>query len=181
MFSYRAAREEYSSDESSTNGSIFSTDNFSEESSFSFDELTIVTSSQDSNTSNDSGLDDQNDTDELNYLNDQNEPPNSTEKLNMRRQKNRESAARSRMRIKQQLNSLDKELSFHNEKKGVLLNHKALLTKEVEQLEGQMIALSLDKMKSVDSSVERESELEDHKYIITGDKNTVTGISIASH
>lgn len=175
MFSYRVSREEFTSDDSSTNTSISSTDFNDESSSFSLDELTIVTSSQDSNSSSDSGLDDQNDANERNYLNDQNEPPKGTEKVNIRRQKNRESAARSRKRIKEQLGTLEIERNFQYEKKEALVNHKALLTKEVEQLESDMIAFSLGKMKNP------VSELEDHKYILSGDNNKVTGISIASH
>lgn len=175
MFSYRASRDEFTSDDSSTNTSISSTDFNDESSSFSLDELTIVTSSQDSNSSSDSGLDDQNDANERNYLNDQNEPPKAAEKVNIRRQKNRESAARSRKRIKEQLETLEVERNFQYEKKEALVNHKALLTKEVEQLESDMIAFSLGKIKNP------VNELEDHKYILSGDNNKVTGISIASH
>lgn len=168
MLPVRSIREDYSSDESSNPSSILSNDNSDGESSFSFNELMIVNSSQDSNTSTDSGLDDKND---------QNKPP-AVAKQDVRRMKNRESAARSRMRIKQQLNSLENELNFHKEKNEELQNLKALLTKEVEQLESQMIALSLDKMKSSSHPL---SELEDHKYIITEESNSAAGISIASH
>lgn len=102
------------------------------------DDLTIGTSSssQESSSSSDSGSEDQNTT----------SPGEPAEKLNNRRLKNRESAARSRMRIKNTLTILEKEYQEKEELKEKLMNEKELLRNEVNSLENQMIAMSLSKM-----------------------------------
>lgn len=68
-------------------------------------------------------------------------------KVTMRRQKNRESAARSRLKIKNKLDTLENSMRIMENRKATLANEKSILTTEIESLENQMINLSIEKMK----------------------------------
>lgn len=79
-------------------------------------------------------------------------PGNDFNKVDIRRLKNRESAARSRQKIKNKLTSLEKSMNNLEERKESLINEKYLIMHEIENLENQMLTLSMDKMNSGMSS-----------------------------
>lgn len=79
-------------------------------------------------------------------------------KVTIRRQKNRESAARSRMKIRNKLDTLENAMQIMENRKKTLANEKDILITEIESLENQMINLSIEKMKGNLVSVANELE-----------------------
>ena len=69
---------------------------------------------------------------------------NDCSKMELRRQKNRESAARSRQKIKDKLNCLEKSLNKLEEQKSELMNEKELLKKEIDTLESNLITFGIN-------------------------------------
>lgn len=74
--------------------------------------------------------------------------PNEKEKTNQRRMKNRESAARSRERIKYRMYALKSMLDKTEDMKEKCCNRKKLIMNEVEELEARMLELSMGKFAS---------------------------------
>ena len=73
---------------------------------------------------------------------------NEFSKVDIRRLKNRESAARSRQKIKDKLESLEKRVSDLQEIKGTLMNKKFIIMNEIEIIENKLITISLEKLKN---------------------------------
>ncbi|KAH9398414.1 hypothetical protein TYRP_019062 [Tyrophagus putrescentiae] len=170
MASYRS-KEEYSSDDSLQP---------CEDNSIYYDDLSLgASSSQGSSSSSDSGTEDQQDS-----------PEEPSKKLSIRRLKNRESAARSRMRIKNELVYLEKEYKSQLETNEKLQNQKELLRTEVSSMENHMIAMSLCKLDSDQLSKKAKLQMDllddhspypSHNIILSGAGGKLPGISIASH
>lgn len=78
--------------------------------------------------------------------------------LEVRRQKNRESAARSRQKIKSKLCTLEKSMNQLEEKKESLINEKYLISHEVTRLENQMMAMGFEIQKNMSPSSDYSSE-----------------------
>lgn len=75
-------------------------------------------------------------------------PGGGADKVNQRRQKNRESAARSRERIKHRMFKLKLELDKTMDQKDKCSNRKKLIMNELEILEASMLAASMGKIDS---------------------------------
>ncbi|KAJ6224331.1 hypothetical protein RDWZM_002876 [Blomia tropicalis] len=90
-------------------------------------------------------------------------------KMDIRRLKNRESAARSRQKIKDKLAYLEKSKVRLEERNDSLINEKFLLMNEIESLENKVISISLENsiqmkgslspVSDSDSGCEKESDI----------------------
>lgn len=65
------------------------------------------------------------------------------DKTDVRRQKNRESAARCRQKIKGRLTTLEKSLKQQADRKDQLFNEKKLIQQEINNLETELVRRGL--------------------------------------
>lgn len=85
-------------------------------------------------------------------------------KTSIRRLKNRESAARSRQKIKNKLSTLEKSMTELEQRKGSLVNEKCLIMHEIDTLEGQMLSLSMEQIKASVSPVKMEDSFKQEEF-----------------